>query len=319
MNIFTETFETTFLAVLKVFLVIGAAGLLVRKRIISQENIKSLSMVTIDVFLPCMIFSTMIRSFRPGQMQYWWVLPLLSLAILGVGMIFAFLLFRRELPAKKNMLPMAAVQNAGYLVLPIGKMLYPDQFDTFATYSFLYILSFSPMLWSLGKHLMTSEANSQGGWKALITPPFVANILGLAMVFTGLYDRIPKVFEESVTMLGNATVPVANFILGAILGSIPLKGIFLHRKDGIKVVAVKFILLPALTLLGLSLSGLAARDSLMADFLVLQAASAPATALVLQVRKYGGDEPKVGAIMLLCYLVCILLMPLWMTVWHCVR
>jgi len=92
-----------------------------------------------------------------------------------------------------------------------------------------------------------------------------------------------------------------------------------HRKDGLKVVIVKFILLPALVVLGLSLSGLAARDSLMADFLVIQAASAPATALVLQVRKYGGDEQKVGAIMLLCYLVCILLMPLWMTVWHCIR
>ncbi len=319
MDIFFQTFLPTFQAVLKVFLVIAAAGFLVRKHIISQENIKSLSVVTIDVFLPCLMFSTLVRTFRPNQMPFWWVLPLLSLAILGMGMLFAFLFFRRELPAKKNMLPMAAVQNAGYLVLPVGKMLYPEQFDTFATYCFLYILSFSPMLWSLGKYLMTSEANGQSGWKALITPPFVANLLGLAMVFTNLYSHIPDVVVKSIAMLGEAAVPVANFILGAILGSISLQGLFVHRKDGLKVVIVKFILLPALVVLGLSLSGLAARDSLMADFLVIQAASAPATALVLQVRKYGGDEQKVGAIMLLCYLVCILLMPLWMTVWHCIR
>ncbi len=41
--------------------------------------------------------------------------------------------------------------------------------------------------------------------------------------------------------------------------------------------------------------------------------------MILQIRKYGGDEPKVGAIMILCYLACILLMPLWMTVWHGIR
>ena len=78
LDIFTTTFWATFLAVLKVFLIIFAAGILVRKNVINQGQIKALAGVTIKLFLPCLIFSSIITTFEPGALKLWWVLPLMG-------------------------------------------------------------------------------------------------------------------------------------------------------------------------------------------------------------------------------------------------
>jgi predicted permease len=68
----------------------------------------------------------------------------------------------------------------------------------------------------------------------------------------------------------------------------------------------------------LSINGIGATNPLLARFLVLQAASAPAVGLILQVRAYGGDEQKVGTVMLVSYLACIISLPVWLAVWEMV-
>ena len=44
----------------------------------------------------------------------------------------------------------------------------------------------------------------------------------------------------------------------------------------------------------------------------------PATNLIRMVRNYGGDTYTVASMMLLQYLVCILPMPLWLSLWQAV-
>jgi predicted permease len=55
---------------------------------------------------------------------------------------------------------------------------------------------------------------------------------------------------------------------------------------------------------------------LLAEFFVIEAAAAPAVALVLQVRTYGGNEQRVGAVMFLSYLACTVTLPAWVAVWR---
>ena len=315
MDIFSAVFSQTFGAVLKVFIIILAAGLLVRRRIITQDQIKGLSVVTVNVFLPCLIFSNIIDNFRPDNFAYWWTLPLAAAATILLGALLGALVFLRKLPAKKNMLALASVQNAGYLILPVGSALFcPADFERFATYCFLYILAVNPLLWSIAKYLVTSQANEKITFRSLVTPPLLANIFALLLVFTGAHRLVPGVVTSSADLLGQATVPVANFILGAVLGSISLK-IKPYFFDALKTLFIKLIAIPLISILVLYLFDLQTKDPLMAKFLVLQASAAPATGLILQLRKYGGDEQKISNIMLLHYIACIFLMPMWMAVW----
>ena len=56
----------------------------------------------------------------------------------------------------------------------------------------------------------------------------------------------------------------------------------------------------------------------LARLLVIEAASAPAVGLILQVKTYGGNEQKVGSLMLLSYIACIFTLPLWIAIWELV-
>jgi predicted permease len=81
---------------------------------------------------------------------------------------------------------------------------------------------------------------------------------------------------------------------------------------------VKYVGLPVVTIAFLVLTDLGSGNPLLARFLVLEAASAPAVGLILQVRAYGGDENKVGTVMLVSYVLCVVSLPVWLAVWEVV-
>ena len=156
-DIFIGSFGTTFKAIFEILLISLAAGILIRKNILTQEHLKALSAIGIRVLLPCLIFSNIIKNFDPHQLKFWPLIPLAAILMVGFGLLVSALLFWPNLKDKKYLLAPAALQNGGYLILPLGKMLYPQQFDEFAMYCFLYLLGLSPLLWSLGKYLVSPD------------------------------------------------------------------------------------------------------------------------------------------------------------------
>lgn len=212
------------------------------------------------------------------------------------------------------MLALSSIPNAVYLSLPLGQALFPDHFDQFATYTFLYFLGVNPLLWSIGKYLATSGKDEKLHFDSLITPPFISNILAVTLVFTGIHRQIPEFFIQPIEMLGQAAVPLANFILGAVLGGITLSW-KPYWKDILRAVGVKLIGVPLVVVCTLQQFNLSFSNPLLAVFLVIQGATAPATNLILLVRKYGGDEKKISSVMLAAYITCILTLPLWISIW----
>lgn len=317
---FFQTFTATFLPIAEIAVIIFTAGFLMRRGWIKQSHIDGLSFITIAVFLPCMIFANIVRNFKPDQFPFWWAMPLVAVVIATAGLLMSGLLFRRELPAKRNMLPLASMGNASYLVLPIGLQLFPGpQFETFALYCFLYLLGFTPFLWSVGKLLVT--ANDEGNktsWKSFISAPMVANIAAILLVLVGLHRWIPGIVVNGVHLVGTATVPAATFVLGAVLGSITI-GIREHLSDAVRTNLIKLFLLPLIMLLILHSSGIAADNPMLERFLIIESAVPPATNIILQVRSYGGNEQKIGSLMLLSYILSILTLPLWVAIWGLVQ
>jgi predicted permease len=312
-----DSFVATFVALAKVFLVIAVAGLLVRRRILSQENVNGLSRATVVLFLPCLIFAKVVRTLEPSALPLWWALPLAGIVMSLTGLGLAALAYGPRVGRSRDMLAVASMQNAGYLILPVGLALYPDRFDTFALYTFLFILGFNPLLWSVGKALISGGRGSDNGWRGFVTPPLVASLAALGCVFSGLDRAIPEAVLSAVDLVGQAAVPVATVVLGAVLGSVRLR-LQPFLGDAFRVLGVKLLLLPAATVALLWLLAVEAANPLLARFFILEAASAPAAALVLIVRTYGGDETRVGSVMLLAYAACAVSLPLWLAVWELV-
>lgn len=315
-DIFFSSFLSMGEALARIFIIIIFAGVLVRKNIVSQVQIDALSKITVIVLLPSLVFSNTIQHFNPDSFPIWWVLPIAGAVMSLVGVLLASGVFAIDFKKNRNLIAVSSMQNAGYLVLPIGQVLYPDNFGQFALFSFLLILGYNPILWTLGKYLATStDAKMEFSYKTLITPPAVANIVALIIVLLGLQNIFPKAVVSSVDLLGQAAVPIATFILGATLGSVSLRK-FPRIIDTIRVVLVKYALLPIVTIFILHYFNIGESHPLLADFFVIQAAAAPGTALIIQVRAYGGDVQKVAGMMIVTYVICLVAMPFWIAMWH---
>ncbi len=316
-EIFWSTIQSVSGAMLRIFIIMLIAGFLVRRKIITQEQIAALSKFTVIILLPSLIFSNNLLHFYPENDKTWWVLPLLGVGMIIGGLAIASVFYFPDWKKNKNMLPLSSMQNAAYLVLPIVQILYPDDFPQYALYVFLFILGVTPLMWSLGKVLITSSTESDYPFKIknLLTPPLIANLLSISIVLSSLRSFIPKVFIDSTELLGKGAVPVATFILGATLGSISFR-----KKppliDIIRVNIVKFIFIPAASIFLLYYFKIYQSNPILANLIVIQSAAAPATSLILQVKAYGGNTQKVGSMMLIAYIICLFAMPLWMAYWN---
>ena len=314
-DIFITTFKSNTLALIQVLLIALAGAIVVRAKLFKSSDIKGLTLTLINILLPSMIFSKIVNTLDPQSFKLWWVLPLIGIGLIGVGIVFALLFFMRDISSKKSLLPIASMQNAGYLALPLGQAIYPQQFDEYALYTFLIIMGLNPILWSVGKFLNTGGSILEFSWKQFITPPFLANILGILFVLTGFHHLIPTVVSNAIELTGTATVPIANFILGAVLGGISLQS-WPSPVDTLRVLVVKFMIIPLITVLVMLSLHVRQANPLMSDVILIQAVSPPAIAILIQIKNYGGDAQRSGSLMLLSYVVCILAIPLWMALWN---
>ena len=123
-DLFLNTFLSVFKGIIKIFIIGGIAGLLVWRKVILQSFIDGLSKITVYVFLPCLIFSTIISGFNPQQERYWWIIPIAVIIVSLAGMGIASLMFIPDFKLHRNVLPLSSMQNAAYLVLPIGEFIY---------------------------------------------------------------------------------------------------------------------------------------------------------------------------------------------------
>ena len=314
-NEFVAAFSSTASAIAVIFIVILVSLVMARRGLITSTQVDGLSSATVYLFLPCLIFSKVVEHFHPASQPVWWALPLAGIAMALVGTGLGALVFIGQLRSKHDLLPLAGMQNAGYLVLPVGLALFPDSFDTFAVYVFLFILGFNPLLWSLGKVLVSGSNGRPPRLRDLFTPPLVANLIGIGTVLSGLGRVLPGQFLKAIDLVGTAAVPVATVVLGAVLGGISVR-VRDFLADASRTMAVKFLALPLLVVLIVHAVRLHAVNPLLAEFFVIESASAPALGLVLQVRTYGGNERRVGTVMFVSYAVCTLALPTWVAIWH---
>jgi len=315
LELFRDSFWIMAEALGQIFVIVIIAGFLVRKNIFPDEYVKGLSLLTVNILLPAMIFANTVEHFKPEEQPGWWLLPLAGVAMAIVGLLLGASVFVKTLNTNRDVVAVAAFQNAGYLILPIGKFVFPAEFDEFSLYVFLFIMGFNLMLWSVGKYLLRSRVdNAKLKFSDLITIPLVANVISVTIVLAGLRNYVPDILIQPVGLIGSATVPIATFVLGATIGTVSLKGIPVWHIV-VRTLFVKLFLVAGLTTLILYHTNLPQTNPLICNLLVMEAAAAPAANILVMVRTFGGDRQKMGALMLFGYIASLVTMPLWVALW----
>jgi len=310
---FLESFKTTSLAMVQIF-ILGAIGyFLLKKGILGEAGLDILSRLVVEITLPLLIFCQLIKDFRFDLYPNWWIFPLVSLLITILGLLAGYLFvgFIKGRQHKLQFLSLITFQNSGYLPLALIVALMPkEQMDTMLIYLFLFLLGFNLVVWSFGVYMLSLHENKRFEMGSLFSPPVIATLISLAIIFFNLRNFIPQTVLKPLRMIGDCTLPLAMFVVGGSLALIHLEQI--NKKAIFLIILVKLVILPALGLWFILKFRL---PQLLALLIIMELAVPPATSLSVITRHYKKEDLLISQGVFFGHILSLVTLPLFLSLY----
>jgi len=264
---------------------------------------------------------------------------------IGLGVLAARFLGIRE-DYRNMVVASSGFANAMYLPIPLVAAIcsiFPEfagnqELKTMGMiYVSMFIISFSPMMWTLGYNILGEKPHSSIRITDFITPPVWGILAGLvAASLPEFHMASGKVFSirqalcetqgflhpvyTTCVSLGNAVVPCAMIVLGGSFASSPVTKHF-DRKSVFAAISIKLIILPVLAIAYIKLlvsCGLMPHgtmgDTLMALVMLIEAAVPPATSLIVISSLQKKNVEEMGALLLWLYLASLVTLTLFIVI-----
>jgi hypothetical protein len=310
---FLESFKITGLATLQIFL-LGALGyFLMKKGVLKDDSLATLSRLVVEITLPLLIFGQLIKDFSFSLYPKWWVFPVLSLVITAAGLLAGlfFSIWIKGERFKTQFVSLVAFQNSGYLPLALVSTILPkEQVPDMLVYLFLFLLGFNLIIWSFGVYMLSTQENKKFELGSLFSPPVIAIISSLVLVFLKVNTLIPEAVLKPIHMIGECTVPLAMLVVGGSLALIRLEQV---DKTAIGLlVIVKLILLP---LVGLFLVLKFNLPELIGLLIVMQLAVPPATSLAVITKHYKKEDLLISQGIFFGHIFSLVTLPLFLSLY----
>lgn len=188
-------------AVIPVFLLIAAGFLFAHWKKISLASVTE---IIVYLGTPCLVFGSLAsKPLYVADIAVLFSGIAIMFAAVGLLILLYFSIFR--LSSRGFALP-ALFMNAGNMGIPLALFAFGQAGFQRATLMFV-ILTF--LQYSLGIYIL----NGRGNWAEIFRLPLIyAALAGLAVNQTQI--QIPEVLMQSITMLGQATIPIMLITLG---------------------------------------------------------------------------------------------------------
>ena len=323
-------------AILTIVLMSAGGIILARLKLIDSNSLQVLSRIIFHLLMPCMLFASFAQTIDLDKLKELWILPLTAFIyiVAGIALGAAAARILKIKPDRKSMVAASSgFANAMYLPIPLVAAICsifpefsgnPELKAVGMAYVSMFIIIFSPMMWTLGFNILGEKPHSSIKFSDIITPPVCGIILGFIVANLPLAKNafcsdngfLHPVFTAGVS-LGNAVVPCAMIVLG---GSFAFSPIAKHmdRKSVFAVILVKLILLPLLAILYIKFlifSNIiphgAIQDRLLALVMLIQAAVPPATTLIVISSLQKKNLEEMGALLQWSYLISLVTLTLF--------
>ncbi len=274
--------QIIYLAILVIIGVIAS-----RARIIKSETRDSLVKVIFNITLPLLLLTNFSKlDLTPEILRNSILVIVLSIVVMllmmGVGYLFSRF-FNTGHEQRSVFIVHHAFGNILYFGFPVVSALF-GELGLF--YASIYTFGSIMLLWTLGVYVITrnGKMSFRENLKRMINPNSVAILLGFILFL--LKIKLPAFLLEPFRNLGGTTIYLSMLYIGALLGLIPLKGLFTSRMSAVTALNKNF-LLPFLLILifaftrGNIFSGV---DNLILAVVVMEA-SMPCMANIVIVAK----------------------------------
>lgn len=310
---FLEGLKITGLAMFQIFFLAAIGYFVVKKNILGQEGLNSLSRMVIEITLPLLIFCQLVKDFNFGLYPHWWVFPFLSMAITLAGFVLGvlFLGFIKGLQYKLQFLSLVTFQNSGYLPLALVAALLPkDKMDSMFIYIFMFLIGFNLIIWSMGVYMVAFSRARRFELGSLFSPPVITALFSLVFISLGLDRFLPRALLRPMRMVGDCTLPLAMFVVGGNLAQIHLGRI--NKKAIFLLTLAKLIILPALGILLIMKLKL---PELIGLLIVMQLAMPPATSLSVITSHYKKEDLLISQGIFFGHLLSIITIPVFLSLY----
>lgn len=279
---------------------------LVKYRFLKSEESYPLSVIGLYIISPATLISAFQIDYSPeilnGLFLSFAMAGILSALLIFIGWLF------KPLFKLDNLEHAASIySNSGNLIIPIVASLFGEEW---VIYSTGFIVVQNVLFWSHLRMLLCGKGNVSFK-KIMLNINILAIIVG--MLLFAFQIKLPNVIGGTFSTLAQMIGPMAMFVAGMLIASIPLAEI-LRNKRIYLVAFLRLILIPLILLVIIKLCGFGSwiegngETVAMISFL---ATISPSAATVTQMALvYGQNAQKASAIYGVTTLLCVITMPL---------
>jgi len=313
-----------FIKMLPLILLTLAGYILNRLKWVDMPFNRQLSLVMLNVFYPCLIISSIVRNFTWESLLRNWMMPAGTIFILVTGWLVGLVtlpLLKRETEGTRRCYHFICLMN-NYSFLPIlmAASLWGEMSVALIIFSGL---GSELCVWTLGLKALTGQKLDRRFLRNLVSVPMVAlftsfMVLAIRAFCTrhaclpepgGTVDELLKTVLESCRMAGGATIPASALICGSRIAMLHPHKLVSPLMAGTSV--LRLVVIPAICIGVLSLVPLPVD---VRRVLILISVMPAAMASVTLAEAYGGDADFSAAAILTTHVVCLVTIPLWLSV-----
>lgn len=274
-----------------------------KAKVMSLELNKGLTELILNITLPAMIITSFNYSFSQEMLKKAGILFILSWLIYSALIIASKYLYSRYDNRIASVLRFITIfSNCGFMGYPVVESVYGKE-GVF--YTAIFNIPFNILIWVVGIMLFSSEGKSLK--KALINPGIISVFIGIGIFIFSI--KLPQPIYRSLEILGATTTPLSMLIIGSMLSGMNIKklfnGIEIYYGSFIRLIAVPFLTLGVLRLIGFSGSSLGIPVLIMA-----MPAAANST---IMAERYGGDSALASKIVFLTTAISAVTIPIVMS------
>lgn len=297
-----DKFLTVAQQVLILFILIGVGFVCGRKKILTEQAVKSCAELVLLFATPCVIVDSFIKNRHPSMLAALGKVALAALVVHIIGITAAYLFFRKGDAVRKNVLRFGTVfSNAGYMCIPLQQAVLGDEG---VMYGAAFVAVFNIVMWSYGLVEMSGSTRSFSVRKLILNPGIIGLAAGLVIFF--LPVSMPVLITAPISHLAAINTPIPMLIIGYYLANTRLSAA-LRDKSCYQVAVLRLVVLPLACLGVLYLGGM--RGNILVACII--AASAPcAAATTMFAARYDRDTILSVNLVSMTTLFSMLTMPL---------
>ena len=299
--------------IFSMFLILLTGVILVRWKVLRPEEGRILSVVTLYLVIPCAVIASFqveyTREIRDCLFTAMGLAALVHVFFIALAWVLGRIIRLDEVESAS-----VIYSNAGNLVIPIVSSVFGPEW---VIYTSAFMTVQTVLMWSHGKMLLCGEKGMDIR-RILMNTNMLATIAGLLMFLFRFQIKGP--LEDAVSSVGQMLGPLSMIVTGILVGNSSWEKIRAYRRLWLTV-AVRLILCPLGTLLLIRLGGCAdlvpdGRTVMMIPFLAAMAPSASSITQMAQV--YHKDAQYASAINVVSTVLCVVTMPLMVTLYQMV-